>query len=96
MEEGEGRTRGPLEDAKGQSKDPHRSALGAERQVLLHSLNSSMWSISGKSSQTRGKKEKRITECPKAQWSEPHLYNVQNGFASSRRGMPAVVVALCY
>ena len=45
MGEGEGRTRGPLEDAKGQPKDPHRSALGAERQVLLHSLNSSMGSI---------------------------------------------------
>ena len=40
VEEGEERTRDPLEDAKGQLKDPHRSALGEERQVLLHSRNS--------------------------------------------------------
>ena len=97
--EGGGRTRDPLEDAKGQPKDPHRSALREERQVLLHPFQC----LSGvrTSSQMRkdGRKDHRLPQglLGSESCSQAHLYNELQDSPSSRCGMPAVVVvALCY
>ena len=60
VEEGEERTKDPLEVAKGHLKDPHRSALREESQVLLHPLHFS-YEECGDKFPNKGKGRENIT-----------------------------------